>query len=84
MRSDNEEFMRVIKESMNEKFGITEEWSDIRRIISKADYQKACDKIIVENIDDLDLSEIFILARFIVILRNTLFDIDEKTEKEEN
>lgn len=53
-------------------------------LISEETFQKLCDTIIYANIEDLDIGEIYVLGRFIATLKQAMFDIDERTEMEEN
>jgi len=52
-------------------------------LISKDSFQNLCDSIIYDNIEELDIGEIYVLGRFIATLKQAMFDIDEKTEMEE-
>lgn len=53
-------------------------------VISKDSFQRLCDTIVYANIEELDIGEIYVLGRFIATLKQAMFDIDEKTEMEEN
>ena len=52
-------------------------------LLSKVEFNRAADRVIHLITSDLNLHDIFLLAKFTSALRYVLFDMDDKTEKEE-
>lgn len=79
---------RFIKDNADEDYECFEDYMNALKmkkhlLLSKVEFNKAADRVIHLITSDLNLHDIFLLAKFTSALRYVLFDMDDKTEKEE-